>query len=502
MAPRALLMGVDLGTSSTKAVIVDQNGQLKSLATQEYNFDTPQPGWAEQDPDVWLDAALQTMRQALSEADIAAGEIEAIGLSGQMHGTVCLSGDGQPVRPAIIWADQRSWKQVQRVEREIGKRRMAEWTANPLATGFMLATWLWLQENEPETARSTARLLLPKDYVRYRLTGELGSEPSDASSTLLFDIVQQRWSKTLLDALGIDTSLLPPVFGSAEIAGGLNAAMAASCGLRSGTPVVLGGSDQSMQALGNGIVEPGILSCTIGTGGQLLAPTRDPVFDPDLRLHLFCHAMPNTWYLMGAILSAGLSLKWLRDSVFGDEPYQAMAQAASDVPPGAEGLFFLPYLAGERTPHMDPDAQGAFVGLTLRHHRGHLVRAVMEGVVLALRDGFELMLELGVPVERVVASGGGTRHPLWLQLQADVLNRPIHQTQTEEAAAVGAALLAGVGINVYSDVREACRRSVRWRTAVVQPNPEDVAHYDEAFLTYKRLYPALKAVQGGTDEKQ
>lgn len=502
MAPRGLLMGVDLGTSSTKAVIVDHNGQLKALATQEYSFDTPHPGWAEQDPDVWLDAALRTMRQALSEANVAADEIEAIGLSGQMHGTVCLSGDGQPVRPAIIWADQRTRKQVQRVEREIGKRRLAEWTANPLATGFMLATWLWLQENEPETMRDTARLLLPKDYVRYRLTGELGTEPSDASSTLLFDTVRQCWSRPLLDALGINANLLPPVRGSAEIAGGLDAEMAALCGLPSGTPVVLGGSDQSMQALGNGVVEPGVLSCTIGTGGQLLAPTRDPVFDPDLRLHLFCHAMPNTWYLMGAILSAGLSLKWLRDRIFGDEPYQAMAQAASDIPPGAEGLFFLPYLAGERTPHMDPEAQGAFVGLTLRHHRGHLVRAVMEGVVLALRDGFELMLQLGIPVVRVVASGGGTRHPLWLQLQADILNRPIYQTQTEEAAAVGAALLAGVGTQLFADAWEACRRSVRWRTAVVQPNPENVARYDAAFLTYRRLYPALKAAQGGTDEDQ
>jgi len=495
MASRGFLMGLDLGTSSAKTVIIDRNGRPKSLAVQEYSFDTPQPGWAEQDPEVWLEAALRTMRQALFEADVPSGEIEAIGLSGQMHGTVCLKDDGRVIRPAIIWADQRSRKQVKQVEREIGKRRLAEWTANPLATGFMLATWLWLQENEPATTRNTAQLLLPKDYVRYRLTGELGSEPSDASSTLLFDTVRQCWSKPLLDALEIDPNLLPPIFGSAEIAGGLNADMAALCGLRPGTPVVFGGSDQSMQALGNGIVEPGIMSCTIGTGGQLLAPTHDPVFDPALRLHLFCHALPNTWHLMAAILSAGLSLKWLRDNIFGDKPYQALAKAATNVPPGAEGLFFLPHLAGERTPHMDPEAQGAFIGLTLRHYRGHMVRAVMEGVVLALRDGFELMRQLGVPVERVVASGGGTRHPLWLQLQADILNRPIYQTQTEEAAAVGAALLAGVGIHVYADALDACRRSVRWRTDIVQPIPENVAVYNAAFDTYKQLYPALHAVQ-------
>ena len=497
MASRGLLIGLDLGTSSTKAVIIDRDGRLESLAVQEYSFDTPQPGWAEQDPEVWLQAALSTMRQALAEADVPPGEIEAIGLSGQMHGTVCLNVDGKAVRPAIIWADQRSRKQVKKVEREIGRKRLAEWTANPLATGFMLATWLWLQENEPETVRDTVRLLLPKDFVRCQLTGRFGSEPSDASSTLLFDTVQQCWSKPLLDALEIDPNLLPPIFGSAEIAGGLDAQMAALCGLRPGTPVVLGGSDQSMQALGNGIVEPGILSCTIGTGGQLLAPTRDPVFDPALRLHLFCHALPDTWYLMAAILSAGLSLKWLRDSVFVDKPYQALAKAATDVPPGAEGLFFLPHLAGERTPHMDPEAQGAFIGLTLRHHQGHMVRAVMEGVVFALRDGFELMQQLGVPVERVIASGGGTRHPLWLQLQADILNRPIYQTQTEEAAAVGAALLAGVGTQVYADAPEACRCSVKWRKDIVQPIPENVASYDAAFSTYKQFYPALDAVKRG-----
>jgi xylulokinase len=503
MSP-ALLMGIDLGTSSTKTVIIDQDGRVLSCAAQEYSLNTPRPGWAEQNPEVWLEAALATMRCTLDTADVSPERIAAIGLSGQMHGTVCLDEQGQALRPAVIWADQRSREQVWRVYRDLGKKRLGEWTANPLATGFMLATWLWLREHEPQVAQATTHLLLPKDYVRYRLAdaaspGEraLGSEPSDACSTLLFDTARRRWSAPLLDALEIDADLLPPIHESAAIAGGLKAEIAAACGLRQGTPLVYGGSDQSMQALGHGVVEPGVVSCTIGTGGQIFAPTPQPVYDPSLRLHLFCHVMPDRWHLMTAILSAGLSLKWLRDNVFENRSYQALAEMAADVSPGAEGLFFLPHLAGERTPHMDPQAQGAFIGLTLRHHRGHMVRAVMEGVVLTLRQGFRLMLELGVPVQRVVASGGGINHPLWLQLQADILNRPIYRTQTEEAAAVGAALLAGVGVGVYPDARAACRRTVRWQGEVVYPNPDNVALYDAAYETYCQFYPALKSVQEG-----
>jgi xylulokinase len=343
-------------------------------------------------------------------------------------------------------------------------------------------------------SRATAHLLLPKDYVRYRLTGELGSEPSDASSTLLFDTARRRWSAALLDVLEIDPGLLPPVHESAEIAGGLQADVAATTGLRPGTPVVFGGGDQTLQALGHGVVEPGVVSCTIGTGGQLFAPILEPVHDPALRLHLFCHALPDRWYVMAAILSAGLSLKWLRDNVFEHKSYTDLAEMAAGVPPGCEGLFFLPHLVGERTPYMDPGARAAFVGLTLRHHRGYLIRAVMEGVVLALRQGLELMMALGVSPEQVVASGGGTRHPLWLQLQADVLNRPIYQTATTEAAAVGAALLAGVGVGLYPNALTACRRVVKWRAEVIHPQPEDVARYNQAYRTFCQLYPALKSI--------
>lgn len=491
------LMGVDLGTSGAKTVIVDAQGSLLAACLSEYAIDAPHPGWAEENPETWHRAVLETMRAALQQADLTGESIAAIGLAGQMHTTVCLDEHRQPLRPAIIWADQRSKEQVERVYRQLGAERLAAWTGNPLATGFMLASWLWLQDNEPEICRATKTLLLPKDYLRCRLTGEIGSEPSDAASTLLFDPARRAWSAPLLDALRIDPGLLPPIHASAEVAGGLLPAAAEASGLRPGTPVVFGGSDQALQALAQGVISPGLVSCTIGTGGQLFASTLTPRPDPDLRLHLFCHALPDVWHLEAATLCAGLSLKWLRDSIFTGQDYSALADAAAAVPPGAEGLFFLPYLAGERTPVMDPQARGAFVGLTLRHDRRYMVRAVMEGVVFALRQGLELMAGLGVPLERILASGGATRHPLWLQLQADIFNRPVYPSQTQEATARGAALLAGIGAGLYADAQDACQRTVRFSEQPALPNPEVTPIYQQAYQSYCRLYPALKTIQHG-----
>ena len=415
MADSEVLMGVDVGTSSTKTVLIGLDGTLSSVAAREYVVDTPRPGWAEQSPEMWFDAAVETMRRALTEAEISAERVQAIGLSGQMHGTVCLDDRGRVLRPAIIWADQRTATQVADVYARVGRERLGAWTANPLATGFMLATWLWLREHEPASAAAIAHLLLPKDYVRYRLTGEIGTEPSDASSTSLFDTANRYWSAPLLGALDLDGAVLPPVFLSSAIAGGLLPEIAEATGVRSGTPVIYGGSDQAVQAVGHGVVVPGVISSTIGTGGQLFAPVLRPSYDSQLRLHCFCHVLPDVWHLEAAMLSAGLSLKWLRDNVMPGSTYQDLADAAALVPPGAEGLFFQPYLAGERTPHMDPKARGSFVGLTLRHGRGHLARVVMEGVVFGMRQGLDLMLDLGVDAERIVASGGATQHPLWLQ---------------------------------------------------------------------------------------
>lgn len=493
--PPSALLGIDLGTSSLKAVILEPGGEILAHAACEYAVETPRPGWAEQDPQAWHQAAARATRQALETARLSPADVAAIGLSGQMHGLVALDRQGRPLRPAIIWADQRSQAQVERLQAEIGLERLGCWTANPLATGFMLPSWMWLREHESHIACQTACLLLPKDYLRYRLTGELGSEPSDASSTLLFNPAQRGWSAPLLEALHIDPGLLPPLGESAQPAGELLPQAADEIGLKPGTPVVFGGSDQACQAIGHGVIDPGVVSCTIGTGGQLLAPTLEPRYDPQLRLHLFCHACPDRWHLEAAILSAGLSLKWLREAILEGPEYGALADQAAQAPPGAEGLFFLPYLLGERTPHMDPRARGAFIGLTLRHQRAHLVRALMEGVVFALRQGLELMISLGGSAERLVASGGATNHPLWLQLQADIFNRPITQTETVEAAAVGAALLAGVGIGLYPDIPSACRQVVRQKDEVIHPDPHRAAFYAGAFTEFVSLYPRLSRNQ-------
>ena len=486
------LVGIDLSTSGVKALVLDPEHGVLGTASTEYAIQTPHPGWAEQDPEVWFQASIEVIRRVIVQSGISPDEIAAIGFSGQMHGTVCLDARGKDLRPAIIWPDQRSRQQVERVRRQIGLEKLGEWTGNPLATGFMLSSWLWLQEHEAETARATQHLLLPKDYLRYRFTGRLGSEPSDASSTSLFDPKSGGWSAPLLEFFAIDPQLLPEINPSAQVAGRLANDVAEAAGLHPEIPVAFGGSDQSCQALGNGVVAPGVVSCTIGTGGQLFAPLLSPTYDPQLRLHLFCHAIPDRWHLLAATLSAGLSFKWLRDSILAGYSYQELADLAAAVPPGSEGLFFLPYLVGERTPHMDPRARASFIGLSLRHQRAHLVRAVMEGAVFSLRQGLDLMLALDVPVESIVASGGASSHPLWLQLQADIFNRPIYQTTTVEAAALGAALLAGVATGLFPDATAAARQLVQLRKEVVTPYEENVRLYQKSYEKYCQLYPRLK----------
>jgi xylulokinase len=490
--PRQALAGIDIGTSGAKSVLIDQDGKLLAWAGQEYSLDAPQPDWAEQNPQVWLDAAQNTLRQCLQESGLAPNQVAAIGLTGQMHSLVCLDESGAVIRPAIIWADRRSRRQVQALTTRFGQQNLAAWTGNPLATGFMLASWAWLCQEEPQTAARTRWLVLPKDEVRYRLTGQLGSEPSDASSTLLFDPHQRTWSQPVLDRVGLRLDQLPGVHESAEVAGGLLPDFARACGLLSGTPVVYGCSDQAAQALSQGVIRPGLVSCTIGTGGQVFAPAGEPVHDPHLRLHLFCHALPGVWHLESAILSAGLALRWLRDQVWPGSNYNDLADAASKVDAAIDELFFLPYLAGERTPHMDSSVRAAFAGLSLQHNRAHMVRAAMEGVVFALKQGLDLMLDLGVPLERLVVSGGGTRHPLWLQLQADIFGMPVYPSQAAEATGRGAALLAGIGAGIFKDAQDAVTRTVQPGQAATLPRPEMVERYAKAFEHFCTLYPALK----------
>jgi xylulokinase len=495
------LLGIDIGTSGLKCVLVDTNGLVLGSAFRAYAPDTPRPGWAEQDPEVWVEAALSAVREVVDRARDSRASIAGLGFSGQMHSTVCLDKDGRCLRPAMLWLDHRSAAQVVALRERIGTAQLAEWIGNPIMPGFMLASLLWLKECEPDTWDRLAHVLLPKDYVRYRLTGELNTDYSDASSTALLNVRQRAWCSELLDVAGIPADILPPLRESSDLIGQLTPQMAEVMHVSSGLPVVCGAGDQEAQAIGNGLIRSGLVSCTIGTGGQLFTPIDRYQFDPQLRLHTFCHAVPGQWHWEAATLAAGLSLRWLRDDVLGGRyTYQEMADAAATIEPGTEGLLYLPYLAGERTPHMDPAAKGVFCGLTLRHTWKHLTRAVMEGVVFSLRDGLELMQAMGLSIERIIASGGGTQHPLWLQLQADILGAEVVRTETQEAAALGAALLASVGVGVYADFNTACESAVRYSRGVYEPRPTIAARYREQAATYRKLYPALAPIFGSQRE--
>ena len=487
-------LGLDIGTSGAKCVLIDETPRLLASAGREYPILNPYPGWAEQDPEAWVAAVFAAIRHVLQTSGIDPRQVGAVGLAGQMHSLVCLGAGGEALRPAILWADTRSAVQVERLSAEIGHENLTAWAGNPLAAGFMLASWAWLVEHEPDTASQTHTLCLPKDYVRLRLTGELGSEPSDASSTLLFDPHIRAWSAPLLKIAGLRPEQMPALHESAEIAGGLLPWAAAECGLPAGIPVVFGGSDQACQALGQGVLAPGSLTVTIGTGGQLFAPISQPAHDPQLRLHLFCHAAPQAWHLEAATLSAGLALRWLRDAAAPGRTYNDLANAASGVEAAADGLFFLPHLAGERTPYMDSAARGAFIGLGLGHGTAHLARAVMEGVVFALRQGLDLMEELGVPAGRVLAAGGATRHPLWLALLADIFNRPITPAHTPEATGFGAALLAGVGAGAWPSAAAAVH-ALPGAGKIILPNPGQARAYQETFQQYQKIYPALEKIR-------
>ena len=484
------LIGIDIGTSSTKSVLMDEGGTVRAAAQEEYGIRAPKPGWAEQDPQTWWRATCATVRGVLRTSGVDPKAIAGVGLSGQMHGTVLLGKDRRVLRPAIIWADQRSAEQCRRIRELVGREQWARWTANPVAPGFMAASLVWLREREPKVFERTAAVLLPKDYVRWRLTEEMASDVSDAASTLLFDVAHRRWSGEVLKALDLPETLFPSVLESAQIAGKIGREASKETGLAVGTPVAAGGGDQPVAAVGNGIIAPGRVLSTIGTGGQLFAPLPSPTYDPQLRTHTFCHAVPDRWFLMGAMLSAGLALRWFRDQIAGTS-YEKLSEKAAQIPPGSEGLIFLPYLIGERTPHMDPKARGVFFGLTLQHSSAHLARAIMEGVAFALRDALEIFRELGVRTDRIVASGGGAQSPVWRQIQADVFHSELVRVHGEERAGVGAALLAGIGTEVYEGFEHACRVAVRYGDHTV-PIEAHAARYDRLYEVFRGLYPKLK----------
>jgi xylulokinase len=509
------LLGIDLGTSSIKALLIREDGATLASATEEYPLSTPRPLWSEQDPAEWWRGACQVTQAVIARAGIQPREIKSVGLSGQMHGLTLLDRDGGVLRPAILWNDQRTGPQCEEITRLAGgARRVLELTANVVLPGFTAPKIVWVRENEPEVYARAAHILLPKDYLRYKMSGEFATEVSDASGMSVFDVRRRTWSDEMLRALDIPRDWMPRCAESHEVTAAVSAAAARDIGLAPGTPIVGGGGDNAAGAVGNGVVSEGIVSASIGTSGVVFASSERFVMEPDGKVHAFCHALPDTWHVMGVMLSAGGSLRWHRDVIAtgrletgdsrsnGGAPtsnpqspisYDALMSDASTVPPGAEGLVFLPYLTGERCPYPDPLARGAFVGLTLRHTQAHLARAVVEGITFGLRDSLELVRGLGIRIDEVRAVGGGARSAVWRQMLADVFGTDITLINSSEGGAFGVALLAGVGAGVWGSTREACNATLKVTARVAPTGDAAVSRrYAEMYDRYRELYPALK----------
>ncbi len=485
-------LGVDTGTGGTRALLIDAAGREVAAVTAPHEeIRMEHPLWAEQRPEDWAEAAVLAIRGALAQAGVSGRDVRGVGLSGQMHGLVMLDKDHAVIRPSLIWCDQRSQPQVDFINAKLGRDKVLESIANPVLTGFTLPKLLWVRDHEPRRFERMRKMLLPKDYVRYRLAGEFATEVSDASGTALLDVVHRRWSFDMVDGLGLDRAMLPAVYESSEVTGTVSAHAAELTGLAAGTPVVGGGGDQAASAVGNGIVEPGIVSCTIGTSGVVFAHTDSAAWDPQGRVHTFCHAVRDKWHVMGVTQGAGLSLQWFRNQLAPGVSYDELMREAAAAPAGSQGLFWLPYLMGERTPHLDATARGGWIGLTAKHTRADLIRAVIEGVAYSLKDCLAIIEGLGVPVDTVRASGGGARSPLWRQILADVLNRRVATLETQEGSAYGAALLAMTGTGQFASVAEACAATIR-EAVSIDPRAAEAASYAAGYETYRALYPALR----------
>jgi xylulokinase len=495
-------LGLDVSTTGAKALIIDERGDVAASHTTEYPLSTPRPLWSEQAPRDWWNGACASIQAALRKAGLRGEAISAVGLTGQMHGLVMLDTADQVLRPAILWNDQRTGPQCEAITAQVGGLdRLLALIGNQVLPGFTAPKIVWVRENEPRIYEQTAHILLPKDYARFCLTGEYATEVSDASGMSLLDVAKRTWSQEMLDTLDIPREWLPTCTESDQVSGRISASAAQATGLEAGTPVVGGGGDQAAQAVGSGIIKSGVISVTSGTSGVVFAHSDRYAAEPQGRLHAFCHAVPGKWHYMGVMLSAGGSFRWLRDSIgdvektaaqlLGIDPYELLTQEAAKAPAGSEGLLFLPYLTGERTPYPDPQARGAFVGLTLRHGKTHLVRSVLEGVSFGLRDSLELIKGLGVPITQVRASGGGARSAVWRQIQADVFGTELVLVNVTEGAAFGAALLAGVGAGAYQSVEEAVAATVKVTDRTL-PLATNVNEYEKLYSAYRGLYPALK----------
>lgn len=496
-------LGIDIGTSGTRTIAIDESGNVLASASAEYPCDHPKPGWSEQDPDLWWAATVATIRDVLSKASRKPAEVKGVGLSGQMHGSVFLDADGQVIRKALLWNDQRTAAECEEIEKKAGGRAgLVKLVANRALTGFTAPKILWVRKHEPSNWERVRQILLPKDYIRFRLTGTYATEVSDASGTLLLDVKNRAWSESLLRALELDSRLFPECFESQVVSAQVGPTGAEATGLAKGTPVVGGAGDQPAGAVGNGVVRPGVVSATMGTSGVVFAHTgREVGFDPEGRLQRFCHAIPGEFCAFGCVLAAGGSFQWVRDELgdleveaskaSGTDAYELLSIEAALAPAGSEGLFFLPYLTGERTPHFDPDAKGGWVGLTVRHKREHLLRSVLEGATYAMRDSLELVKEIGVPIREIRISGGGARGKLWRQIQADLYGMDVCRINASEGPSYGAAILAQVGTGAYSSVPEACEAMIKVVDTTRQ-NPKANEIYERAFPVYRRLYNDLQ----------
>jgi xylulokinase len=489
-----VFLGIDVSTTGAKALLVDEKGVVVAAATTPLTLSTPKPLWSEQDPHEWWTGVTRSIQGALAQAKVGGADVAAVGLTGQMHGLVLLDGDQRVLRPAILWNDQRTGAQCDEIRTRMGGRgRLVQVTGNDALTGFTAPKILWVRENEPDVYARARLVLLPKDYVRLRLTGVAAMDKADGSGTLLFDLAARDWSAEVQRALDIPRAWLPPTNEGPEVTGRITAEAAAATGLREGTPVMAGGGDQAAGAVGAGAITPGVVSLTLGTSGVVFATTDAPLVEPEGRLHAFCHAVPGKWHLMGVTLSAAGSLQWYRDTLAPGESFDALVEEAGTAPAGSEGLIFLPYLSGERTPYPDPLARGAFVGLTVRHRRAHLTRAVLEGVAFSMRDCMGLFAQAGLAsVKQVRVAGGGARSALWRKILASVLGAELVTVNSTEGAAYGAALLAGVGAGAWKDVAAACESAIAV-TGRDGPDTQWQRTYDQLYPRYRALYPALKS---------
>jgi xylulokinase len=484
------VLGIDVSTTATKALLIDERGRVAGIGSAEYDYAVPAPLWSEQEPDLWWTGAQVAIRAALASAGIGGADVAAVGLAGQMHGAVLLDAGDRPLRPAILWNDQRTAAECDEIRRRVGPRRLIEVTGNDALTGFTAPKLVWVRNHEPGVWRRIAHVLLPKDFVRHRLTGDHAVDRADGAGTLLFDLARRDWSAEVVAALDIDPAWLPRTAEGPEVTGVVSGTAASATGLAAGTPVVAGGGDQAATAVGVGAVDPGIVALSLGTSGVIFAATDRPLIEPEGRVHAFCHAVPDRWHLMSVMLSAAGSLRWFRDALAPGVPYAALDEEASHAAPGSDGLVFLPYLTGERSPHPDPLARGAFVGLTVTHDRRHLARAVLEGVAYGLRDGLDQMVATGIETPtRIRASGGGIASAVWRQILADVLGAEIATVSTSEGAAFGAGLLASVGTGWFGTVAQAAEWAVELNV-VAEPGP-DASVYAEGLKAYRALYPAL-----------